>query len=64
MRMGIIYNTTMKPSKNELVEDRLVRQDFFTGKKKPQLIHVGGSGWKTLPGRSASNSVFMRITPI
>lgn len=42
MHMGIIYNTTMKPSKNELVEDWLVRQDFFTGKKKPQLKHVGG----------------------
>ncbi|MFJ2618885.1 hypothetical protein [Glutamicibacter sp. NPDC087344] len=40
--MGIIYNTTMTPSKNELVAAWIVNQDFFTGKKKPQLNHVGG----------------------
>lgn len=40
--MGIIYNTSMKPSKNELVAAWLVRQDFFTSKKEPKLEHVGG----------------------
>lgn len=40
--MGIIYNTTMSPSKNELVTTWLVEQDFYTGKGAPKLDHIGG----------------------
>lgn len=40
--MGIIYNTSMKPGKDELVSAWLVKQEFFTSKREPNLQHVGG----------------------
>ncbi|WP_313813346.1 maltokinase N-terminal cap-like domain-containing protein [Glutamicibacter sp.] len=40
--MGIIYNTSMKPGKDELVSAWLIKQAFFTSKREPNLQHVGG----------------------
>ena len=40
--MGIVYNTSMSPSKNELVSAWLPKQDFYTGKGTPKLQHIGG----------------------
>lgn len=40
--MGIIYATTMTPSKNELLADWLVTQDFYVGHGQPKLSNVGG----------------------
>lgn len=40
--MGIIYATTMDPTKTELLTDWLPRQDFFVGAGTPQLDTVGG----------------------
>ncbi|UYQ78356.1 hypothetical protein OF385_04175 [Glutamicibacter sp. JL.03c] len=40
--MGIVYNTSMSPSKDELVSAWLPQQDFYTGKGTPRLQHIGG----------------------
>jgi len=40
--MGIVYNTSMSPSKNELVSAWLPKQEFYTGKGTPKLQHIGG----------------------
>lgn len=40
--MGIIYNTSMNPSKNELLAKWLVTQDFYDGQGAPDLQDVGG----------------------
>lgn len=40
--MGIVYNTSMSPTKNELVSAWLPKQNFYTGKGTPKLQHIGG----------------------
>lgn len=40
--MGIIYNTSMNPTKNELLAKWLVTQDFYEGQGTPELQDVGG----------------------
>jgi len=40
--MGIVYNTSMSPSKNELASAWLPKQEFYTGKGTPKLQHIGG----------------------
>lgn len=40
--MGIVYNTTMSPSKTELVSAWLPTQDFYSGHSTPKLEHIGG----------------------
>ncbi|MGP9781640.1 maltokinase N-terminal cap-like domain-containing protein [Glutamicibacter sp. AOP12-B1-11] len=40
--MGIVYNTSMSPTKNELVSAWLVKQDFYSGQGVPKLEHIGG----------------------
>lgn len=40
--MGIVYNTSMSPSKDELVSAWLPQQDFYTGQGTPKLQHIGG----------------------
>lgn len=40
--MGIVYNTSMSPTKNELVSAWLPKQNFYTGKDTPKLQHIGG----------------------
>ncbi|MGR6901340.1 maltokinase N-terminal cap-like domain-containing protein [Glutamicibacter sp. BSL13] len=40
--MGIIYATTMDPTKTELLTSWLPQQDFFSGTARPQLDTVGG----------------------
>ncbi|WP_159614443.1 1,4-alpha-glucan branching protein [Glutamicibacter sp. JC586] len=40
--MGIVYNTSMSPTKNELVSAWLPKQKFYTGNGTPKLEHIGG----------------------
>lgn len=40
--MGIIYATTMDPTKTELLSAWLPQQDFFSAAGRPQLETVGG----------------------
>ena len=40
--MGIVYNTTMSPTKTELVTSWLVKQEFYTGQGSPKLYAIGG----------------------
>lgn len=40
--MGIIYATTMEPTKTELLTAWLPSQDFFRGASTPQLETIGG----------------------
>ncbi|WP_404289758.1 hypothetical protein [Glutamicibacter arilaitensis] len=40
--MGIVYNTSMSPTKNELVSAWLIKQDFYSGQGVPKLEHIGG----------------------
>ncbi|MGH3651858.1 MAG: maltokinase N-terminal cap-like domain-containing protein [Glutamicibacter sp.] len=40
--MGIVYNTTMSPTKTELVAAWLAKQEFYTGQSAPKLESVGG----------------------
>ncbi|GAB3620483.1 hypothetical protein GCM10027417_17440 [Glutamicibacter endophyticus] len=40
--MGTIYQTTMTPSKNELLTRWLPQQDFYRGQGQPRLVDAGG----------------------
>lgn len=42
MLMGIVYNTTMSPTKVELVTQWLKEQDFYAGQGAPELENIGG----------------------
>ncbi|PJJ43144.1 hypothetical protein ATK23_0318 [Glutamicibacter mysorens] len=42
MLMGIVYNTTMSPTKTELVTAWLAKQEFYTGQGAPKLENIGG----------------------
>ncbi|WP_262983008.1 hypothetical protein [Glutamicibacter arilaitensis] len=41
--MGIVYNTTMSPTKVELVTQWLKEQDFYAGQGAPELENIGDS---------------------